>query len=293
MFKKILIFTSLIFAFVLSGCGGGGGGDSKLPTEPSKSQRATLTEANSEKVAESSFGAIELLKENDADELYTRKTAVLKRSLKKVSQSARDISLRAIASDYSATCDNGGSVDADKISDKETNVKYHNCEVDGITYNGEANVVIINDNSVEVTFKDFSAKDSTQTLSIEYGVFKIDSAASSVKIEKLYATQKIDGKKYEFLNYYTSYIYDSNEDTYTLSFKGWVKSDCIGGYVYLKSTSELTYYDIDDIVGSFEVSSKGKKIQITFDHDEVTITDVAGDSETISLDEYKQEIACD
>ena len=296
MLKKLLIITSLFFAFVLNGCGGSNSGDSKLPTEPSKSQKATLTEANSEKVALSTFNAIGILKDTDTDDFYYRNAGELGKSLKILSKDIKSISPKVIASDYSSSCSNGGSVYVDEISDDEVNVEYQDCEIDGTTYDGKLNVVAINDSYVKVTFEDFTVIDSTQKLEIEYAIFKIDSSVNSIKIEKLYATQKKDGHTTEFLNYYTNYVYSDFENIITLTFHGWVKTECSDGYVYLESTSVLSYdNDADEIKGSYEISSKDETIQVIFDYDEVTIIDTKGDSETIPLSEYQDrlDLECD
>jgi hypothetical protein len=288
MIKRYILVLGILISFVLNGCGGGG--NSSLPSEPTSSQKATINSANSKKVALSGFKSTGILKDSDASDLYNRRVKRLNKNLRVVSKETKSIALRAIAYNDEYECDSGYA-DIDRISSDEADVTYHNCYIDGVKYNGNANVKVLNSSYVKITFEDFVAQDDTQKLEIEYAVFEIDSTNNTLKIKKAYITLNEGSKTTKFLNYNTTYIYDNFNDRGTLTFSGWVKTDCTNGYVYLKSTPEIAF--IDDgasMQGGFEISSKGKKVTVEFDDDMVYITDSNGVVESISLDDLYDEL---
>jgi hypothetical protein len=199
------------------------------------------------------------------------------------------LALRVIAYKTVYDCDRGDAK-VNHISDSKAEVEYHSCYIDGVKYSGNATVEQINSSYVKVTFEDFQASDDSEKLYIDYAIFEIDQTTSMVKIKKAYLTQSNGSKKIKFLNYNTSYIYDSSSDRGTLTFSGWVDSDCLGGYVYIKSTPEIAFNDYDNIEGSFEISSKGKKVTVEFDEDVVYITDTDGVQESILLEDIDDEL---
>jgi len=287
MFKRLIFVFAVVATFVLNGCGGGGG--SSLPSEPSDSQKASLNSANSKKSALSSFKSTGILKDSDLSDIYGSNINSINKNLRAVSKEAKSLALRVVAYSEDYDCDSGYAK-VDKISDSKAEVEYHNCYIDGVKYSGNATVEHINSSYVKVTFEDFQASDDSEKLYIDYAIFEIDQATSMVKIKKAYLTQSNGSKKIKFLNYNTSYIYDSSSDRGTLTFSGWVDSDCLGGYVYIKSTPEIAFNDYDNIEGSFEISSKGKKVTIEFDEDVVYITDTNGVQESILLEDIDDEL---
>jgi len=292
MLKKI-IFT-LIIMFIFVGCGGGGDSDNNnnLPTAPNESQQADINYYNSKQIAISSYNSTGIIKDGDyGDMFYQKKISDSTKLLNKLSIQAKSISFKIVAYDKKEYCENGGSYTSTEISSNETEVKYSNCKIDNITYNGYAKAKKVNNNYAIVEFKDFLIENNEESLILTEATFKIDTALSTIKIENMYAIDTKDSLTTTYLNYNTSYIFDENENIGTLTFNGWVKNNCINGYVYIKSTNEISFnFDNHYINGSMEVSSKGDFLSLSFEDDILRIYNNYAREEIINLEDLSLEL---
>ncbi|NPA27929.1 MAG: hypothetical protein GXN91_02615 [Epsilonproteobacteria bacterium] len=253
---KKIAFMGILIAFFIGGCGGGSSSSgseptSSLPAAPSSKEMAVVDESNQESITLNSYLiALDNSSSSSSLDMLQRENRLLK--------SLRALDIEKELKSRVVDCENGGVVE---VEGDEFNGKmiYKNCEIDGVVYNGELEYKTIN-NQKEVVAKEFIIKYGNSEVDIKYGeITFIDE--NSIEYNKLYALYKVDGKVIEYFNYYTKVR--MLDDKVAISFRGYIKSDCLGGYVYINSLKELIGDETTLEQGAFEVvGSKKIKVEI-------------------------------
>jgi len=273
-----LFLTFLLF--IINGCGGGGGSENPLPLAPSASQMTQLNSTNSDKVVLSSYKAV--LGSNEYQDLDILQRQATTQSLR----SLRALSLRTVSKRVEQGSCESGNVDVNRISESETEVNYNNCVIDGTTYNGYAHIYDY-ETWARVVFKYFKAANAKESIDITQAEFVIKEDIFEIK--GMYAKYKNSSDRISFLNYNSKVITDEYNNWIILYVKGYINTNCTNGYVLLQSSSEIKIYTDESgyIEGTLTISANSKQIIVDFFKDVVTIIDIDGVSESMSLKEFQ------
>ncbi len=283
--KRFLITLAAI-GFIISGCGGGGGGIS-LPEKPDASQMAKLDDSNAKKSSEATIITI-IGTNNVSENPLPGSNQRLKNKLVKI----KKIIPQKLNRSMTKNCSRGNI----QIIEKNKNsgsIIYNNCKLNGVVYNGTIKVNLPNgdDTIIEGEIINFSAYDSKESIKIDYAQLHWNRIEEIIKYKKFYATLKRKGGVEKYLNFNIEVINLYNGMIYKVD--GYIKPLCLNSFVYVKTLPQVQLeFENEEIVnalGKLKIASKNKAVYIEFEETNVTITKPTGSSETLSLEEFKQE----
>ena len=242
MKQKLLLAT---IALVLANCGGGGGTPSstpnptktdtttKLATQPTLSQRASLNEDNQYQAAFIPLKSLEVLEEfYEAVYFEVENNQVI--------------------------CQEGNA----KVVRKDKNtldITMNNCYVGNFNtvINGKVELNYKSDVTYSATFTNASVRSLNFNANITY--LKLNNQGDSTtkasqSLEKIYATFTTKENSYEFLNFNVkeSGLFETNKE---ITFNGWLKSSCLNGFIYTATTPKLLHNHNTITSGEYLVAS--------------------------------------
>ncbi len=288
---SLLLFVMSVSVFTV-GCGSSSGGDggTSVSTQPT----VTITTENADKVIsgtlQSISGAFEL---GSGGIPYTgtisNNIAKSASKLNKLSNiAAATLEPGTLAESGTESCSGGGSVSYNGNESTGGTVTFSQCVESGITIDGTM-ILTISGADTTTELSNFSLKgsyaDAAYTYSFEAyyqtaivhlntNTYDMDLTATG------YAVENAD--RFDFENY--SMTKTGNQYT----FNGLVKTDCMGGWIELKTTKALVMDNSYDCPTAGEIISIGDNSEIRFVFNTDTSVDV-----TVNGAAYKSYSSCD
>jgi len=276
--KGITILSGIaVLGFSITGCGGGGGSSSVVDSTAVESQNVVIDESNSEQIISTVFNAVEvgvdptlpLSKSTGAVSTSIVKTIDSSTVFKQVLSTTQDLN---IASGESMECTDGGS-----ITYGSTEIAFNNCNESGMIMDGTATV---SGTATEgtMTLTNFSITFDSESIfyeSLTYS-FVLNSASeiSSMSIT-MDGYTSIFGQRTDYQNYTLSMNMDSS-DTLSLSVSGLVKTDCLGGWIEIRTTQNIQTNIFESCPTSGQIVIGGNASSITIDFNADGSVNVSG-----------------
>jgi len=291
---SLLLFVTSVSVFTI-GCGSSGGTDgSGTGGDAGTQPTVTITTENADKVTsgtvQSISGALEL---ESGGIPYTgavsNNIAKSASKLNKLSNiAAATLEPGTLAESGTESCSGGGSVSYNGNESTGGTVTFNQCVESGITINGTM-VLTISGADTTTKLSDFSVKASYADAGSSYNVeayyqtaivhlntntYDMDLTATG------YAVENAD--RFDFENY--SMTKTGNQYT----FNGLVKTDCMGGWIELKTTKALVMDNSYGCPTAGEIISIGDNSEMKFVFNTDTSVDV-----TVNGAAYKSYNSCD
>jgi len=270
--KKVSILLLIgSISFITVGCGGGGGGGGTVETPK---EMVTITKDNAEKViggTVESIGAALDLEDGSLIPMTNTVSDNIAESATKFNRlgniASANLEPGTLAESGTESCSGGGSVSYNGDENTGGTVKFDQCVEQGITINGSMDIRI-NGADTTTTLTNFSVKGSTSTPTGSYS-FEVFYSNATVHLNtstydmSLTATGYSieNGKKFEFENYRMT----KTGNKYT--FNGLIKSDCIGGWVEIKTNTPLVMDQDCPTAGEIVTIGNNSEMKTVFNSD--------------------------
>lgn len=249
--KQILLAG--IFALFLSGCGGGGGGSSYTPPA-----LIEINEQNVDAAVVTSLDSMGIRAIGDIplpanDSSVAKSTSMVTKSAKTVSTTLP--SYAVVASTDPIACPYDGNY---TVSDDGTTVIFYECGVEeNVTIDGT--VKVINDTTLE--FIELEVDDQNSGFLTYFSSATISSTSISDFSATIsgYATDGVNRVDYERYTVSATNITELGAD-YT--FNGYIKTDCLGGWIQIKTIQAIPIPNDDTCPTQGEISVLGDSSEV-------------------------------
>ena len=271
-----VLFSIVVLGFSVTGCGGGGGGSSV--STPLESERAILDENNSEQAISALFNVVDLGFEpslpltKSVGETSTSTTNTL-------TQAAALNQLRSIApvKNEAVTGEQIACTDGGFITTTNTGATFSNCNESGIIMDGTM-TVSGTETAATATLSNFSMILEGETIFYESLTFSFTLNAES-QINSMSITMdgytSIFGERIDYQNYTFAMSMD-NFNAITFSINGFIKTDCLGGWVELSTTEDIQINDTDPCPNAGQIVISGNSSSLTVDFNSDGSVDLSG-----------------
>jgi hypothetical protein len=283
--KRIaVLFSIVVLSFGVTGCGGGSSGDS-TSTVP-ESNLIVITEENSEKVIETVFGSMDirdgfenvpLLKSVASAESAPMIKSIEAPTFKTVLSTSRN--LNTIAVSGTEQCSEGGTYSYNGNETSGT-ITFNNCIESGITINGSMSITSNNEGtSGTITFTNLSLIQDENNKIVYTSVtatFNLNDNYDTVDMSMtINGYVVVSGERTDFDNYKLTLAMDSNYNT-SITINGSVKSDCISGWVEIRTNEAMLWNAYDDCPSAGQIVIGGNASSLTIDFNVDGSVDVSG-----------------
>jgi len=254
---KTILFAGAV-TFFLSACGGGGSSDSDTSVE-----LVTITEQNADAVVASAIGSISSAVDIEDIPVLSTTTSSVAKSNSIMTKYAKTLST-GFSPDIAATetiaCSGGGSITADGDEITGGTVTFNECvEPDG-TIDG---TMILTIDGSNYTAEFINLKIQMHEIIVYYENASMHFNENSTDLSLTITGYSTDGINRMDLKDYTASITGDN-----FSFNGFVKTNCIGAWVEVKTTQALVMPGYCPISGEISILGNGSDIEIVFNSDE-------------------------
>lgn len=236
-----------IMSLVMAGCGTDGASDVGTVVPPAADELVAIDAENADKVLASTVGGIGKLAAMINDLVDDLPGVVMTDS--KIAQAASGASIDgtvAVSGDtlaltlVSRDCADGGSVDVDGVSASGGSVVFNHCQERGIVLDGSAEVSV-SGGTYAARFTDLTAVFSTGTLYLsDAGFTDYDNSFDFVIAS---GTANVQGIQIEVKNF------TLNKNFSNIVVNSSIKTDCMGGWVDVTTTTPLVFDSSDLLVG--------------------------------------------
>ena len=276
--KRIAVLFSIVaLSFSITGCGGGGGSSSIADNTPLESQDVVIDVSNSEQVLSTVFSVIEvganptLPLAKSVGETSVSTTVLAQPAALRQIQSATLVRSEAVVGEP-ISCTDGGF-----ITSTDTGMNFSDCNEGGIIMDGTV-AVTGNETAATMTLSNFTITLDSEIIfyeSLTYS-FTLNSAyeISSMSIT-MNGYTSIFGERTDYLNYTLTMSMD-NLSAITFSVKGFVKTDCLGGWIEIRTTENIQINDIDPCPTAGQIVIGGNASSITIDFNTDGSVNVSG-----------------
>ena len=262
---NLLLGVGLV-SLMITGCGTDGASDVGTVTPPTTSELVTIDAANADKVLASSVGGIGKLSgmiSDLADDLPG-----LGMADSKIAQAASGANIDgtvAVSSDAlaitlaSRECADGGSISVDGVSTSGGSVVFNHCQERGIVLDGSAEVSV-SGGTYAARFTDLTAVFSTGTLYLsDAGFTDYDNNFDFVIAS---GTANVQGIQIEVKNF------TLNKEFSNIIVNSSIKTDCMGGWVDVTTTTPLVFDGSDLLIGgALTVTGNSSNMQLSVNAD--------------------------
>ena len=238
-----VLFGIAALSFSITGCGGGG---SSSVSTPAESERAVLDVNNSEQAISALFNVIDLGFEpaiplaKSVGETSTPTTKVLTQSIAlQQLKSVAPVRSEAVVGEP-IICSDGGS-----ITYTDTEATFNNCNESGIIMDGTM-TVSGSETAATMTLSNFTMTLDTETVFYKSLTFSF-TLNTEYEVNSMSITMdgytSIFGERTDYQNYTFTMTMD-NFSAITFSINGLIKTDCLGGWIELRTTENIQIYEI-------------------------------------------------
>lgn len=272
-----VLFSIVALSFSITGCGGGGGSSSVADNTPLESQDVVIDVSNSEQVLSTVFSVIEvganptLPLAKSVGQTSVSPTVLARPAALKQIQSATLVRSEAVVGEP-ISCTDGGF-----ITSTDTGMIFSDCNEGGIIMDGTVTVTG-NETAATMTLSNFTMTLDSEIIfyeSLTYS-FTLNSAyeISSMSIT-MNGYTSIFGERTDYLNYTLTMSMD-NLSAITFSVNGFVKTDCLGGWIEIRTTENIQINDIDPCPTAGQIVIGGNASSITIDFNSDGSVNVSG-----------------
>ena len=261
-----LLLGAGIVSLMMVGCGTDGASDVGTVPPPAADQLVTIDAGNADKVLASSVGGIGKLSgmiSDLADDLPG-----LGMADSKIAQAASGTNIDgtvAVSSDAlaitlaSRDCADGGSISVDGVSTSGGSVVFNHCQERGIVLDGSAEVSV-SGGTYAARFTDLTAVFSTGTLYLsDAGFTDYDNNFDFVIAS---GTANVQGIQIEVKNF------TLNKEFSNIIVNSSIKTDCMGGWVDVTTTTPLVFDGSDLLIGgALTVTGNSSNMQLSVNAD--------------------------
>jgi hypothetical protein len=263
------LFSMIVLGFSVTGCGGGGS-SSVADNAPEESLRVVIDESNSEQAISTVFNVIEvgsnptLPLAKSVGETSVSTTVLAQPAAVKQIQAAALVRSDAVAGEP-ISCTNGGS-----ITYSDTGMIFSNCNEAGLTMDGTV-TVSGNETAGTMTLSNFTMTLDGEIVFYESLTFSFTLNAA-LEINSMSITMdgytSIFGERTDYKNYTFTMTMD-NLNAITFSINGLIKTDCLGGWIEIRTTEniQINYIDPCPTTGQIVIGGNASSITIDFNSD--------------------------
>ena len=272
-----VLFGIAVLGFSVTGCGGGGGSSSV--STPLESEHVVIDGTNSEKVLSTVFNVIDVgfeptipLLAKSAGETSVSTTTVLTQpaALKQL-QSVALVRSEAVVG-KPVSCTDGGFV-----TPTDTGMIFSDCNESGLILNGTMTA------SEDVTGGAMTLSNFTMTFpdgefvfyeSLTFSFTLNADIISNISIT-MDGNTSIFGERADYQNYtFTMSIDDLSAITFSIN--GFIKTDCLGGWIEIRTTENIQINDVDPCPTAGQIVIGGNASSITVDFNSDGSVNVSG-----------------
>lgn len=276
-FRKglIILFSIATLSFSITGCGGGG--SSSSVSTPLESERVVIDENNTEQVLSTVFNVIEvganptLPLAKSVGETSVQTSVLTQPAALKEIQSAELVRSEAVANEP-ISCTDGGF-----ITYTDTGMIFSDCNESGIIMDGTV-TVSGNETAATMTLSNF-------TMTLDGEIVFYESLTYSFTLNAAYEIDtmsitmdgytSIFGERTDYQNYTFTMSIDSLS-AITFSVNGFIKTDCLGAWIEIKTTENIQINDIDPCPTAGQIVIGGNASSITIDFNSDGSVDISG-----------------
>jgi len=261
-----ILFSIAVLSFSITGCGGGGGsaGDST----PAESEHVVLDANNSGQAINTVFNEIgtgfdfksPLASMAAAKSVPTTKVLEHPAAVKQVLSTSQNIS--SVPEGDPISCTDGGF-----ITYNDTEIIFSDCNESGMIIDGTV-AVSGDETSATMTFTNFSitmgsdivfyeSMTYSYTLNAEYEIISMSITMDGYTC--------IFGERTDYQNYIFSISWDSSYTVTTYSINGFIKTDCLGGWIEITTTEDIQKNLSEPCPTAGQIVISGNASSITID----------------------------
>ena len=229
---KMILLAGLAVLF-LSACSGGSSSSSSETTAPTKTM-VTINDQNADEVLAASVQSVSGILEIQ-DLAVGNSSANIAQNSSRINSlgniASADLEPGVLAESGTDTCSGGGTVSYDGNENTGGTVIFDQCVEYGTTINGKM-VLSINGDNTHTVLTNFSVVSSDATAYYSYATIDLNTNTYDMSATMTgYAIA--NGNRYDVENY----SFTKTGNSYT--FNGLVKTDCMGGWIELKTIQAL------------------------------------------------------
>jgi hypothetical protein len=267
-----ILFSIAVLSFSITGCGGGGSGGDSAPAE---SEHVVIDENNINLVTGTVFDAIGvgvnapiLPLASTAAATSAPRVKVLEQpaAVKQVLSTSQNLSI--LAEGDPIDCTNGGF-----YSYSGSEITFSDCNESGIIIDGTVSVSS-DSTSATMTFTNFSITQGSDIIFYESMTFAYTLDLSSMSIT-MDGYTSIFGERTDYQNYTFSIAINSNDDV-TYAINGFIKTDCLGGWIEIRTTEDIQVIFPNDCPTAGQIVISGNASELTVDFNTDGSIDVSG-----------------
>ncbi len=266
-FTTALLTGSALLLF--TACGGGSGGDAGTPAKT----MVSITDENADDVISASVLSVKGITDI-GDILLGDGSANIAKSTSHLNTlgniAAANLEPGTLAESGTESCSGGGSVSYDGNENTGGTVTFNQCVESGTTINGTM-VLSINGADTTTNFTNFSVKAydaevfySSATVNLNTDTYDMSVTVTGYAVD--------DGSRYDFENYSLT----KTGNSYT--FAGFVKTDCMGGWIEIKTNQALVMYDSCPTAGDIVAIGNNSELRMVFNSDMSVDVSVNGEA---------------
>ena len=269
-----VLFSIAALSFSITGCGGGGGSSASAPLE---SEHVVIDETNSAEAISTVFNVIDvgldpsLPLAKSVGETSVSTTVLTQPAALKEIQSAALVRSEAVVGEP-IVCTDGGF-----ITYTDTGMIFSDCNESGLIMDGTV-TVSGNETAATMTLSNFTITLDGEIIfyeSLTYAFtlnaeFEIDTMSITMN-----GYTSIFGERTDYPNYTLTMSMD-NLSAITFSVNGFIKTDCLGGWIEIRTTENIQINDIDPCPTAGQIVIGGNASSITIDFNLDGSVDVSG-----------------
>jgi hypothetical protein len=259
---KIVLLTG-VFAFFLSACGGGGSSSETPVSEiPAQTELVTISDQNVDVAVASAVSSIsDALDIEDVPVLST--TSSVAKSSVLMAQYAKTVSSDfPLSSAVSQTveCSGGGTVTADGDEATGGTVTFNECIESGVTIDG-AMTLTIDGSNYTVEFINLMIQMNEMIAYYEYASMQFNETGTDLSVT-ITGYSEDGSERVDFKEYSVSVTGDS------FSVNGYVKTNCLGAWIEVKTTQALVVTGYCPNAGEISILGNNTEVSVVFNADE-------------------------
>ncbi len=269
-----ILFGIAVLGFSVTGCGGGGSSSVSTPLE---SEHVVIDVNNAEQVLSTVFNVIDvgfdpaLPLAKSVGETSVSTTVLAQPAALKEIQSAALVRSEAVVGEP-ISCTDGGF-----ITYTDTGMIFSDCNESGIIMDGTV-TVSGNETAATMTLSNFTITLDGEIIFYESLTYSFTLNAE-LEIDTMSITMNgytsIFGERTDYLNYTLTMSMDTLS-AITFSVNGFIKTDCLGGWIEIRTTENIQINDIDPCPTAGQIVINGNASSITIDFNPDGSVDVSG-----------------